>query len=59
MFLANCPLPKVSHQSANQKGDNEVKLGVVHRSSGICLTAEENTGKHQLGDHLMEGVQPV
>ena len=26
---------------ANDKGDNEMILGAVHRS-GICLTAEEN-----------------
>ena len=35
-------------------------LGAVHRSPGICLTAEENPGKPQLGDHLDEGdVRPV
>ena len=27
---------------ANDKGDNEMILGAVHRSSGICLTAEKN-----------------
>ena len=27
---------------ANDKGGNEMILGVVHRSPGICLTAEEN-----------------
>ena len=27
---------------ANDKDDNEVILGTVHRSLGICLTAEEN-----------------
>ena len=26
----------------NDKGDNEMILGAVHRSPGICLTAEEN-----------------
>ena len=26
---------------ANDKCDNEMILGTVHRSSGICLTAEE------------------
>ena len=26
---------------ANDKGDNEMILGAVHRSPGICLTAEE------------------
>ena len=29
-------------------------LGVVHRSPGICLTAEENPRKPQLGDRLMK-----
>jgi hypothetical protein len=28
----------------------------VFRSPGIFLTAEENTGKPQLGDRLMKGV---
>ena len=27
---------------ANDKGDNQMILGVVHRSPGICFTAEEN-----------------
>jgi hypothetical protein len=27
---------------ANDKGDNEMILGTVHRYPGICLTAEEN-----------------
>ena len=27
---------------ANDKGDNEMILGTVHRSHGIFLTAEEN-----------------
>ena len=27
---------------ANDKGDNEMILGAVHRSPGICLTAEQN-----------------
>ena len=30
--------------------------GAVHRSPGICLTAEENPGKPQLGDSLMKGL---
>ena len=41
---------------ANDKGDNEVILGAVYRSPGICLTAEENPRKPQLGDHLMKGL---
>ena len=50
-FLAKENLPRVLRQSclsANDKGDNEMKLGAVHRS-GIYLTAEENPGKPQLG----------
>ena len=39
---------------ANDKGDNEMILGAVHRSPGICLTAEENPRKPQLGDRLMK-----
>ena len=40
---------------ANDKGDNEMVPGAVHRSPGICLTAEENSGKPQAGDLLMKG----
>ena len=38
---------------ANDKGENEMIPGAVHRSPGICLTAEENPGKPQLGDSDM------
>ena len=41
---------------ANDKDDSEMILGAVHRSPGICLTAEENLRKPQLGDHLMKGL---
>ena len=41
---------------ANDKGDNEMILGAVHRSPGICLIAEENPRKSQLGDRLMKGL---
>ena len=34
---------------AKDKGDNEMILGAVHRSPGICLIAEENPRKPQLG----------
>jgi hypothetical protein len=27
---------------ADDKGDNDMVLGAVHRSPGICLSAEEN-----------------
>ena len=40
---------------ANDKGYNEMILGAVHRSPGICLTAEENPRKPQLGDRLIKG----
>ena len=33
---------------ANDKGDNVMILGAVHRSPGICLTAEETPRKPQL-----------
>ena len=38
----------------NDKGDNEMILGAVDRSPGVCLTAEENPRKPQLGDRLMK-----
>ena len=41
---------------ANDKGDNEMILGAVHRTPGICLAAEENPGKPQLGDRPMKGL---
>ena len=41
---------------ANDKGDNEMILADMHRSPGICLTAEENTRKPQLGDRMMKGL---
>jgi hypothetical protein len=60
--LSQWLVPRVSHQSRlspNDKVDNEVKLGAVHRSPGICPTAEENARKTQIGDHLMKIVRPV
>ena len=38
---------------ANDKGDNDMILGAVYRSPGICLTVEENPRKPRLGDRLM------
>ena len=55
-FLAKSNFPWVSRQSDNGKDDNEVKLGVVQRSPGIRLTAEEIPGNSQLGDSMIEGV---
>ena len=42
------------HFGANNTGDNEMIPGAVHRSAGICVNAEKNLGKPQLGDHLMK-----
>ena len=52
------PAPNVTSvmSVANDKGDNEMIAGDVHRSSGICLIAEEDSGKLQLGDRLMKGL---
>ena len=58
-FLDNDHLPRVSRQSPNDKGDNEVKPRALHRSPGNCLKAEENHGKPQLGDRLIRDVWPV
>ena len=41
---------------ANDNGDHEMISGAVHRSSGICLKAEENPGKPQLEAHLVKGL---
>ena len=51
-FLAKGHLPRVSRQVSNDKGNNEMILVAVHRSPSICLTAEENPRKPQLGDRL-------
>ena len=40
----------------NGNSDNEIIPGTVHRSPGICLTAEENPGKPQLGDRRIKGL---
>ena len=44
--------------SVVDKDDNETILGAVHRSPGICLTAEGNPRKPQLGDpkHAAKGL---
>ena len=45
---------------ANDKGDSEMILGAVHRSPGICLTAEENPQKTSARRLSDEGaVRPV
>ena len=55
-FQAKGHLPPVT-SVANDKGDNEMILRAVHKSPGICLAAEENPGKPQLGDRLMKTVR--
>ena len=49
------PLAPSVASVANDKGDNEMILGAVYRSPGICLTAEENPRKPQLGERQMKG----
>ena len=61
-FLGKGHLPRVSYQSrlsADERGNNEMIPGAVHRSPGICLTVEENPGNPQLGDRLMKAVRSV
>ena len=41
---------------ANDEGVNEIIPEAVHRSPDICLTAEENSGKPQVGDRLVKGL---
>ena len=48
--------PSVASVSYVANDDKEMILGAVHRSPGICLTAEENPRKPQLGDRLMKGL---
>ena len=44
---------------ANDKGDNWMIPGAVHRSPDIYLTAEENPEKPEPVDRLMKAVRPV
>ena len=52
LVLAKGHAPSVASVMSivNDMGDNEMIRGAVHRSPGICLTAEENPRKPQLGD---------
>ena len=43
--LAIGHLPRVSFQSSNDKGDNEMIPGALHKPPGIYLTVEENPDK--------------
>ena len=42
-------MSRQSHLSANDKGENELKPGAVHRSPGIYLTAEKEKKKKKKG----------
>ena len=41
---------------ANDKGDNEMIPGAMHRIPGICIKTEENAGKPQPEEGLMKGL---
>ena len=56
--LSKCGSANSSYLSTNDKGDNEIKLGAVHRSPGIYLTVEENSKKLQSGEHGMKAMLP-
>ena len=60
LVLANGDFPQVSRQSrlaANNKGDNEMKPGAMHRSPGIYLIAEENLAKPQIRELMKSSFQ--
>ena len=48
------PLAPTVASVANDEGDNEMVLRAVHRSPGICLTAQETPRKPHLEDRLMK-----
>ena len=50
------PLAPSVASVANYMGDNEIILGAVHVSPGVCLTVEENPRTPQLWDGLMKGL---
>ena len=56
--MFTCPGCYVS-PSDNDKGDNGVKSGAMHKSPGVYLKFEENSGKAQLGNRLVKVVRPV
>ena len=53
------PLASSITSAANDKGDNEMISGAMHRSPDIYLTAEENPRKPQQGNCLTKAVRPV
>ena len=58
-FLAKGHFLRVSRESSLSANDNEITPEAVHRSPGICLTAEENSGKPQLGHRRLKAVRKV
>ena len=50
---------RVSLQSPNIEGGNEIKLGAVYRSPRIELADAENPGEPQLRNRLMKAVRLV
>ena len=56
MLLIKCQ-SRVSRQSRLSAIGREIMIsGAVHKTPGICLTAEENPGNPQLGDRLLKGL---
>ena len=58
-LLAKGQLPRVSRLSDNDKDDNKMIPGAVHRSPSIWLRTEEYSGKPQLRDRVMKAVRSV
>ena len=60
-FLAIDHFPRVSRQSrlSADKSDNEMIPRSVAGSPSIYVTAEENTGKPQVGDRPINAVRPI
>ena len=50
------PLAPSVTSVTNDKGDNEMMPGAVHRSPGIYLKAEENPRNPQLGEGAVQSV---
>ena len=58
-LLSNGQLPRMSRQSllsADVTRDNEMIPGAVYRFPGVYLISEENPGKSQIGDRLMNAI---
>ena len=53
-----CYHSQADYENSQNNGRTNILiiLGAVHRFPGICLIAEENTRKPQLGDRLMKGL---